>query len=49
MPRLYTLKDMDELLEGLDSPDYRWGKGQAKTESGRRLGTYLFGLPVRAQ
>ncbi len=46
MPRLYTLSDMDELLQGLDSPEYRWEKATAKTATGRNLGTYLLGMPV---
>lgn len=45
MPRLYTLTDMDELLTGLDSPEYHWEKAVAKTASGRSLGTYLLGTP----
>ncbi len=24
MPRIYALQDLDELLEGMDSSDYRW-------------------------
>ena len=46
MPRLYTSDDMDELLEGLDSPTYRWEKGGAPTEKGKTLGTYLLGMPT---
>lgn len=46
MPRLYSLADMDELLEGLDSPTYRWEKGPAPTEKGKTLGLYLLGVPV---
>jgi len=45
MPRIYTLEDLDELLEGLDSDDYRWEKGYAQTAKGRKLGIYLLGLP----
>ena len=46
MPRLYSLADMDELLEGLDSPTYRWEKGPAPSEKGKTLGVYLLGVPV---
>ena len=46
MPRLYTADDIDELLEGLDSPTYRWEKGGAPTEKGKTLGTYLLGMPT---
>ncbi len=45
MPRIYTLGDLDELLEGLHTDDYVWEKGHATTESGRKLGIYLLGLP----
>ncbi len=48
MPRLYSLADMDELLEGLDSPRYRWEKGPAPTEKGKTLGIYLLGVPAQA-
>lgn len=40
--RTYTLKDMDELLEGLDSDDYSWEKG-ALGKSPKKL--YLLGMP----
>lgn len=46
MPRLYTLDDMDELLEGLGGDGYRWEKGPAKSASGKTLGTYLLGRPA---
>ena len=45
MPRIYGLEDLDELLEGLDSTDYRWEKGHAKNAKGRNQGIYLLGLP----
>lgn len=40
--RTYTLKDMDILLEGLQSDDYSWEKGVIKGKS-KKL--YLLGLP----
>lgn len=46
MPRMYTMKDMDELLEGLSSEDYVWEKGQAKNAKGKVQGTYVLGTPV---
>lgn len=50
MPRIYTPEDLDELLAEIgESPDYRWEKGFGKTESGRTLGTYLLGVPVKAE
>ncbi len=45
MPRLYSLDDLDELMEGMSSSDYRWEKGYGKTEKGSNLGVYLLGLP----
>ena len=45
MPRLYSLSDMDELLDGLPPDGYRWEKGQATTAGGRKIGLYLIGLP----
>ena len=47
MPRLYALKDYDELLDGLQSDDYHWEKGLAKKENGKTLGTYCLGVPVK--
>lgn len=41
--RTYTLKDMDELLEGLHSDNYEWKKGKIKGKGGNKL--YLMGLP----
>lgn len=41
--RTYTLQDMDILLEGLETEDYRWEKGIIKGKGGPKL--YLLGLP----
>lgn len=41
--RTYTLKDIDELLEGLHTDDYVWEKGTIKGKGGQRI--YLLGLP----
>lgn len=46
MPRLYALKDYDELLEGLQQDNYKWEKGLVKKENGKNLGTYCLGVPV---
>lgn len=43
MPRIYGLEDLDTLLVGLERPDYRWEKGEAKNKTGQ--GIYLLGLP----
>lgn len=40
--RTYTLADMDELLNGLDSKDYHWEKGRLE---GRTNQLYLLGIP----
>lgn len=45
LPRMYTLNDLDVLLEGLGSENYTWEKGQAKKKNGKKVGTYLLGLP----
>ena len=45
LPRMYTLKDLDHLLEGLGSENYIWQKGHAKKKNGKKQGTYLLGLP----
>lgn len=41
--RTYTLDDMDELLAGLESPNYRWEKGLIK---GKAKKLYLMGMPI---
>jgi hypothetical protein len=48
LPRMYTQRDLDELLATLPRSSYRWEKGLARTASGRKLGTYLLGLPAPA-
>ena len=45
LPRMYTMKDLDELLQGIQGPDYSWKKGQARKKNGKKLGTYIIGLP----
>lgn len=41
--RTYTIKDLQELLEQVVSPNYTWETGTIKTKSGRML--YLVGEP----
>ncbi len=43
--RTYTLKDMDILLEGLESEHYQWEKDTIK---GKAKKLYLLGLPIGA-
>ncbi|WP_299530935.1 hypothetical protein [Ulvibacterium sp.] len=45
LPRMYTLADLDKLLEGLKKENYIWEKGYAKTKKGKKKGTYLMGIP----
>lgn len=47
MPRIYTLSDMDVLLEGLSSDDYSWTKEIAKNEKGKDAGIFIIGLPKK--
>lgn len=44
--RTYTLEDLDVLLEGLSSDDYRWEKG---TITGKAKKIYLLGYPIIKQ
>ena len=47
MPRLYTFDDLDELLAGIEATDaYTWEKGHAESPTGRKVGTYLLGVPT---
>ena len=46
MPRIYAMKDYDILLEGLHSKGYKWEKGHAKKKNGKKMGTFLIGLPM---
>ncbi len=43
--RTYTLQDMDQLLEGLSDPGYRWETGKI---NGRSKKLYLLGIPQPA-
>lgn len=49
LPRIYGLKDLDELLDGLGTDSYAWEKGVARTDSGRAAGIYLLGTPSGPQ
>lgn len=46
LPRIYTLDDLDKLTANLQSADYVWEKGYAKTDAGKKKGIYLLGLPT---
>ncbi len=45
LPRMYSQKDVEEMLNGLGTDNYKWDKGIAKKKNGKPLGTYLIGLP----
>ena len=45
LPRIYTLEDIDVLLEDLHSDDYVWEKAPAINEKGKKQGYYLKGYP----
>ena len=47
MPRIYTLDDMDVLLDGLSSEEYTWTKEVAKNEKGKNAGIFIIGLPKK--
>jgi len=42
--RMYSMKDIDELLPPA-TDDYRWEKGIGEKKNGKKVGTYLIGLP----
>jgi hypothetical protein len=44
--RIYAWSDLDELLEGLESDDYRWERGPAEGANGKAFGIYLLGVPT---
>jgi hypothetical protein len=41
--RTYTLEDMDILLQGLESPDYKWERAKIKNRANK---LYLLGFPT---
>lgn len=41
--RTYTLDDLDILLEGLETEDYKWEKGRI---TGKAKKLYLLGTPI---
>lgn len=48
MPRIYTPKDVEELLEGLHSDGYTWTINSAKKSNGKALGYSVLGVPTQA-
>lgn len=47
MPRIYTFTDIDEMLKGIENPNYEWTKGISKDEKGKNKGIYIIGQPKR--
>ena len=45
MPRIYTMTDLDEIMEGLTDSTYTWTKEVAKKSDGKKMGYFIFGLP----
>ncbi|QCX02216.1 hypothetical protein FGM00_19615 [Aggregatimonas sangjinii] len=45
LPRMYSFKDIDQLLEGLGSTAYGWEKGYARKKNGKAMGTFIVGFP----
>jgi len=46
---IYTCDDIDILLRGNESPNYKWTKGYAEDENGRSIRTFVLRLPVKSQ
>ncbi len=45
LPRMYALKDIEELLPDLRDENYVWEYDQATKANGKKLGTYIVGFP----
>ncbi len=45
LPRMYSMNDIDKLLDGLSSDGYVWQKGHALKKNKKKLGTYILGMP----
>ena len=46
LPRMYTMDDLDILLQDLNGSAYQWKKGRAYKRNKKKMGTYLIGLPT---
>jgi len=44
--RMYAFDDVRELLKGHEPEDYRWEIEVAKNAKGKKMGTYVLGVPV---
>jgi hypothetical protein len=45
LPRMYTMNDIDQMLNEFPSDEYIWKKGVALNAKGKKQGTYLVGKP----
>lgn len=45
LPRIYTLDDLDELLDGINPAGYSWEKGYGLNNKGKKQGIFLIGIP----
>ena len=45
MPRIYGFEDLKELLQDLENDDYTWEMGYGESAAGKKLGSYLLGMP----
>jgi len=46
MPRMYTFKDIESLLNEILDDQYQWTMQVAKKDSGKKLGYYVLGVPI---
>lgn len=46
LPRMYTMKDLDELLKDCKSDKYTWTKGNVFDSKGKKKGTFVLGVSV---
>jgi hypothetical protein len=45
LPRMYSFKDLKSMTEDFNSDAYTWSLGYGKNLKGKKLGTYLLGMP----
>ena len=45
LPRMYTMADLESMLNDVNSPQYDWSMGRAYKRNKKKLGTFLIGLP----
>ena len=46
MPRMYAMKDLDEMTKSIASNNYKWEKGFGMNSKNKKMGTYLLGHPI---